>query len=119
MFDLGDELQRAATATTSTKAVPGAFFDIDDELLGMTAVMNGTATEQLRPDALELGVEAIVSEDAGEWDRAANVREVDKFGTGTRGHRATPRERLRSSYAGKRNCPIAREWQASSCAVPE
>ena len=71
IFDLGDELQRAAAAIAITKAVPSAGLEIDHELPDIAAAMNGAATDELRPDALELGVEAIVSKDGGEWHQPA------------------------------------------------
>ena len=46
--------------------MPRAFFDVDDELLWMSAVMDGATTKQLRPDALELGVEVVMFENFGE-----------------------------------------------------
>ena len=63
MFDLGDELQRAASAVAIPEAAPHALLEIDHELHGIAAFVNGTASAQRRPDALELGVETIVRDD--------------------------------------------------------
>jgi hypothetical protein len=63
MFDLGDELQRAASAVAISKAAPHALTEIDHELRRTAALVNGTAPAQRRPDALELGAETIVRDD--------------------------------------------------------
>src|SRR5438477_192307 len=60
LFDLGDELQRAASAVAISEATPHVLPEIDHELRGVASFVNGTAAAQLlfgRPDALELGVE--------------------------------------------------------------
>ena len=63
MFDLGDELQRAASAVAISETAPHVLVEIDHELRRIAALVNGTAAAQRRPDALELGVETIVRDD--------------------------------------------------------
>jgi hypothetical protein len=54
MFDLGDELQRAAPAAAISETTPDVFLEIDHELRWVLALMDRAAPAQLRPDALEL-----------------------------------------------------------------
>ena len=75
MFNLGDEFQRAAAAVAISETAPDAFREIDHELLGIGALVNRTASAQLRPDSLELGVETILRDDKSKRNGAANLRE--------------------------------------------
>ena len=93
-FNLGDELERAAATFAISEAVPGAFLEIDHELPEVAATVNGTAAGELRPDALELGVEAIVSKDACERNKSTKLVEFRAVENELREHRVTPRERL-------------------------
>jgi hypothetical protein len=77
MFDLGDELQRAAPAAAISEAAPHAFAEIDHELRWIAAVMNRAAATQRRPDALELGVETIVRENERQRNEMPKPLEVD------------------------------------------
>jgi hypothetical protein len=73
MFNLSDELERAAAAITISKAAPHAALKIDHELLAVAAVVNRATSSKLRPDALEPGVETIVRENGSEGNRASNM----------------------------------------------
>lgn len=77
MFDLGDELQRAASAVAISEAAPQALLKIDHELRGVAPFVDWTATAQRRPDALELGVETIVRDDERQWNEMPKPLEVD------------------------------------------
>jgi hypothetical protein len=77
MFDLGDELQRAASAVAISEAFPDVLLEIGHELRRIAAFVNGTAAAQRRPDALELGVETIVRENERQWNEMPKPLEVD------------------------------------------
>src|SRR5436189_5709265 len=76
MLDLGDELQRAASAVAISEAAPYLLFEIDHELLTVAAFVNWTASAQLRPDALELGVETISGDDESKGDETSKFGEI-------------------------------------------
>jgi hypothetical protein len=99
-LDLGDELQRAASAVAISEAAPHALRLIDHELGGVAAFMNGTAPAQRRPDALELGVETIVRENERQGNEMPKPLEVDPLDC-TR-LRPVSKERSRHGASSKR-----------------
>jgi hypothetical protein len=49
-----DEVERAAAAVAIAEAVPGVAVEIDDELVGVAAVMNWTRAVELRAGAFQV-----------------------------------------------------------------
>lgn len=78
IFDLGDELKRAATAITVSKAAPHAAVEIDHECSWVVPAVDRTTPRKLRPDALEPSVEAIVRENGSEGNGAPNTIDIDR-----------------------------------------
>lgn len=78
IFHLGDELKRAATAITISKAAPHAAVEIDHECSPVAATVNGTTPSKLRPDALESSVEAIVRENGSKGYGATNTIDINR-----------------------------------------
>ena len=75
-FNLGHELERAATAVAVTKTVPKACDGIDRELPPVAALVNGTTADKVVADALEPGVEMVMGENGGERHDTSQVVEI-------------------------------------------